>query len=101
MTLAELPLADWEPTKTTIHLWAQIVGKMRLAIMPPRNHWWHVPLYVDIRGPTTRRMRAPNDVAFQIDFDFVEHRLHVRTAAGTDESFPLYDGLSGSSYAVS
>ena len=94
MTLPELPLAEWEPTKTTIHLWAQIVGKMRLALMPPRNHWWHVPLYVDVRGLTTRRMRAPGDVTFQIDFDFVEHRLRVRTAAGTDESFPLHDGLS-------
>lgn len=94
MTLAELPLAEWERTKTTIHLWAQIVGKMRLALMPPRNHWWHVPLYVDVRGLTTRRLRASNEVTFQIDFDFVEHRLHVRTAAGTDDSFPLHDGLS-------
>ena len=94
MSLPELQLAHWEPTKTTIHLWAQIVGKIRLALMPPRNHWWHVPLYVDVRGLTTRRMRATNGVSFQIDFDFVEHRLHVRTASGTDESFPLQDGLS-------
>ena len=81
MTLPELPLAQWEATKTTIHLWAQIVGKMRMGLMPRRNHWWHVPLYVDVWGLTTRRMRAPTDVSFQIDFDFVEHRLHVRTAA--------------------
>ena len=94
MILPELPLAQWEATKTTIHLWVQIVGKMRMGLMPPRNHWWHVPLYVDVRGLTTRRMRASNDVPFQIDFDFVGHRLHVRTAGGTDESFPLRDGLS-------
>ena len=49
MTLPELPLEHWEATKTTLHLWAQIVGKVRLALMPPRNHWWHVPLYVDVR----------------------------------------------------
>lgn len=94
MTLPELPFAHWAPTKTTIHLWVQIVGKMRLALMPPRNHWWHVPLYVDVRGLTTRRMRGPSNVAFQIDFDFVDHQLQVRTTAGTGESFPLYDGLS-------
>jgi Family of unknown function (DUF5996) len=94
VTLPELPLAQWEATKTTIHLWAQIVGKMRMGLMPRRNHWWHAPLYVDVRGLTTRRMRAPDDVSFQIDFDFVEHRLHVRTVGGTDESFPLHDGLS-------
>ena len=94
MTLPDLPLADWEPTKTTVHLWAQIVGKMRLALMPPRNHWWHVPLYVDVRGLTTRRMRAASDVTFQIDFDFVEHELRVQTGAGVAESFALYDGLS-------
>ena len=43
--LPPLPLGEWEPTKITLHLWAQIVGKIRLASTPPRNHWWHVPLY--------------------------------------------------------
>lgn len=94
MSLPELPLAHWEATKTTLHLWAQIVGKMRLALMPPRNHWWHVPLYVDVRGLTTRRMHTPGGAMFQIDFDFVDHRLHVRTSDGRGESFPLREGLS-------
>jgi Family of unknown function (DUF5996) len=88
-----LPLAEWEPTKTTVHLWAQIVGKVRLALAPPRNHWWHVPLYVDVRGLTTRRLHA-NGSTFQIDFDFVDHRLRVRRGDGKESSFQLRDGLS-------
>jgi Family of unknown function (DUF5996) len=92
--LPALPLEAWEPTLDTLHLWVQVVGKIRLAAAPPRNHWWHVPLYVDIRGLTTRRMHAPGGLAFEIDFDFVDHRLVVRTAEGAVDSFPLVDGLS-------
>jgi hypothetical protein len=92
--LPALPLADWEATKITLHLWAQIVGKVRLASTAPRNHWWHVPLYVDIRGLTTRRMHAANGVTFQIAFDLVDHRLVVTTNGGATESFALVDGLS-------
>jgi Family of unknown function (DUF5996) len=92
--LPPLPLEQWEATKQTLHLWAQIVGKIRMASTAPRNHWWHVTLYVDVRGLTTRRMHAPGGVTFQIDFDFVEHSLVVRTNAGASESFRLADGLS-------
>src|SRR5947209_8428569 len=92
--LPPLPLESWEPTKDTLHLWAQIVGKVRMASTAPRNHWWHVPLYVDVRGLTTRRMHAANGTAFEIDFDFIEHRLAVRTDSGAVESFALVDGLS-------
>ena len=92
--LPALPLEGWEQTLDTLHLWAQVVGKIRLATAPPRSHWWHVPLYVDVRGLTTRRMHAPDGLAFQIDFDFVDHRLVVRTSEGAAESFPLVDGLS-------
>lgn len=92
--LPALPLQEWEATKNTLHLWVQIVGKIRLASTAPRNHWWHVPLYVDVRGLTTRRMHAANGVAFQIRFDFVDHRLVVETDEGAVESFPLVDGLS-------
>jgi hypothetical protein len=92
--LPALPLEGWEPTKNTLHLWAQIVGKVRMASTAPRNHWWHVPLYVDVRGLTTRRMHSPHGVSFQIDFDFVDHRLVVRTNQGAVESFALADGLS-------
>jgi hypothetical protein len=93
-SLPALPLADWEPTKTTLHLWAQIVGKVRMASSAPRNHWWHVPLYVDVRGLTTRRLHARDGTTFQIDFDFLLHQLVVRTNRGEVESFALVDGLS-------
>lgn len=91
--LPELPLESWERTKETLHLWTQIVGKVKLASSPPRNHWWHVPLYVDIRGLTTRRLHSPGGVTFQVDFDFVDHRLRVRRP-DVEESFELVDGLS-------
>jgi Family of unknown function (DUF5996) len=92
--LPELPLEAWEGTKDTLHLWAQIVGKVRLALVPPKNHWWHVPLYVDVRGLTTRRIPGAAGTAFSIEFDFVEHRLVVRTSRGELRSFELRDGLS-------
>jgi hypothetical protein len=93
-TLPPLPFEDWEQTKETLHLWVQIVGKVRMATSPPRNHWWHVPLYVDVRGLTTRRLHAADGTSFQIDLDFVEHRLVVRTSRGDVGSFALADHLS-------
>ena len=99
--LPELPLEEWEATKTTLHLWAQIVGKVRMASTAPRNHWWHVTLYVDVRGLTTRRMHAQDGVTFQIDFDFVEHRLVIRTNRGAVDSFALVDGLSVADFDAS
>jgi hypothetical protein len=65
--LKALPLESWEATKNTLHLWVQIVGKVRMASVSPRNHWWHVPLYVDVRGLTTRRMHTPDGTTFQIE----------------------------------
>jgi len=88
------PLADWADTKQTLHLWAQIVGKIRMASSPPRNHWWHAPLYVHVRGLTTRRLRGKDGSSFEIRFDFLEHRLVIETDQGGSESFPLHDGLS-------
>jgi Family of unknown function (DUF5996) len=88
MTLPELHLADWRPTKDTLHLYCQIVGKIRLASTPPRNHWWNAPLYVDVRGLTTRRLHQ-GDTTFQIDFDFVDHALLVRTHDGRTRLFAL------------
>src|SRR5439155_8865256 len=93
MTLPELHLADWRPTKETLHLYAQIVGKIRLATTPPRNHWWNVPLYVDVRGLTSRRLHH-RDATFEITFDFVDHALVIRTADGRTRSFALRSGES-------
>ncbi len=98
-TLPPLPYPDWEPTKETLHLWAQIVGKVKLASSPPKNHWWHVPLYLDVHGLSTRLLHGRDgsgsnaNTAFEIRFDFVGHRLVVETP-GAEESFPLADGLS-------
>ena len=72
----ELPWRDWEPTISTLHMWLQMVGKVRLALAPPLNHWWHVPLYVTARGLTTSPVPI-GDRDFQVDLDFVEHRLQV------------------------
>jgi len=91
--LPELPLEPWEATKETLHLWTQIVGKVRLASTPAQNHWWNAPLYVDARGLTTRRLRS-EERDFDISFDFVSHQLIVRTSAAKPEWFPLADGLS-------
>ena len=55
--LPALPLEGWRATKDTLHLYAQILGKIRLATTAPRNHWWNVPLYVHVRGLTTRRSK--------------------------------------------
>jgi hypothetical protein len=91
--LPPLPLEAWEPTKDTLHLWAQIVGKVRLASTSPRNHWWHVPLYVDVRGLTTRRMHR-GATTFELTFDFLDHQLVLRTADGRIDGFRLHDGLT-------
>jgi len=93
MTLPELHLADWRPTKDTLHLYAQIVGKIRLATTSPRNHWWNAPLYVDVRGLTTRRLHL-RGTTFEITIDFLDHALVVRTDDGRSRSFELGDGVA-------
>ena len=92
-TLPELHLADWRATKDTLHLYSQIVGKIRLATTAPRNHWWNVPLYVDVRGLTTRRLHH-HGTTFEITIDFVDHAVIVRTADGRTKSFELGGGLA-------
>ena len=91
--LPELPFEPWEPTKRTLHLWTQIVGKVRLASTAPQNHWWNATLYVDTRGLTTRPLRSPAG-DFDVLFDFLGHELVVRTSRGEIESFALEDGFS-------
>lgn len=77
----DLPYAAWMPTCETLHLWTQIVGKIRLMREPWLNHSWHVALYLTARGLTTSPMPADGR-AFQIDFDFVDHLLWVKTSTG-------------------
>ena len=73
-----LPLSEWIDTRDTLHLWLQIVGKIRLAYSPPVNHAWHTTLYLTARGLTTSPIPYGTRT-FQIDFDFIDHRLHVIT----------------------
>jgi hypothetical protein len=77
----ELPWRDWQPTISTVHMWAQIVGKVRMALASPLNHWWHVTLYVTARGLTTSPIPYGNR-HFQVDFDFIDHQLLVRDSVG-------------------
>lgn len=89
----KIPLEAWRPTKNTLHLYCQIVGKIRLAMHPPINHWWHVPLYVSPRGLTTRTIPFGSG-NFEIAFDFQDHKLVIQTSGGAYEDFALYDGLT-------
>jgi hypothetical protein len=88
-----MPLDAWRPTKNTLHLYLQIVGKIRLAMHPRINHWWHVPLYVSPRGLTTRAIPYHGG-NFEIEFDFNDHALKITTSSGGFEDFSLYDGLT-------
>ena len=76
-----LPLEEWEATYRTLHMWTQIVGKIRLALTPLQNHFWNVALYVTARGLTTSPIPYRGSM-FEIQFDFVNHRLELRTAEG-------------------
>jgi hypothetical protein len=76
-----LQVEDWAPTRDTLHMWTQIIGKIRMAHEPMINHWWQVPLYVSARGLTTSAVPYGSDV-FEIEFDFKDHQLAIRTGAG-------------------
>ncbi len=93
-----LPLDSWRESKETLHRFAQVVGKVRLAASPRRNHWWNVPFHVTGRGITTRPMG--DDSIFTIDFDFVDHRLEVAAITGSRVSFPLAGQSVASFYAA-
>jgi hypothetical protein len=83
-----LPLAEWNDTRDTLHRWLQIVGKTRLALAPPINHWWHVTLYPTAHGLTTSPM--PHDGRLlEVEFDFINHKLAVGTSEGVTRVMPL------------
>ncbi len=83
-----LSLDDWQDTCTTLHLWTQIVGKIRLVQTPWINHSWHVSLYLTARGLTTGTI-SHDDQIFQIDFDFFDHQLHIVTSGGQEQKVAL------------
>src|SRR5271156_5922733 len=82
----ELPLEAWQDTLSTLHLWTQIVGKVRLALSPNINHWWGVPLYVNAVGLTTSAIPYGGG-NFEVQFDFIHHKLVIRTS--NDAILPL------------
>jgi hypothetical protein len=93
VALPPLSIADWRPTQETLHLFTQIVGKVRAATAPPRNHWWHVALYVNSRGLTTGPL-LQDGRTFEILLDLSGHQLVVETVENETRGFPLREGLS-------
>ena len=87
-TWPRLTLDDWAPTQATLHRWTQIVGKTRLALAPMQNHWWQVVLYVTGNGLTTSPIPY-KDRAFEIEFDFIDHALVIRTSDGDTRTLTL------------
>jgi hypothetical protein len=83
-----LPLNEWKDTYGTLHMWTQIVGKIRMTLSPPLNHWWHVALYLNSRGLTTGPIPYSRGI-FEIEFDFQRHELSISTGTGSHASWPL------------
>jgi len=83
-----LPLESWKDTYATLHMWSQMVGKVRLALTPLVNHWWNVPLHLTARGLTTSPIPY-RDRAFEIWFDFIDHQLVLQTSDGSRKTLPL------------
>jgi hypothetical protein len=83
-----LPVAAWQDTYQTLHLWTQIIDKIRLALAPKLNHWWHATLYVTPRGLTTSSMPAGTR-SLQITFDFLQQQLLIETSDGITRSIAL------------
>jgi hypothetical protein len=83
-----LPLAEWQDTCATLHMWTQIVGKVRLELSPLINHWWEVPFYVTARGLTTSPIPYGTGV-FEVNFDFLDHKLDLQTSWGDTATIRL------------
>ena len=83
-----LPLDEWKKTRDTLHMWTQIAGKVRLALSPNVNHWWDVTLYISARGLTTSAIPHGSEV-FEIEFNFLEHKLTIQTSRGQEKTLKL------------
>jgi hypothetical protein len=83
-----LPLPEWNATRDTLHMWMQMVGKLRLALSPPLNHWWGVALYVSARGLTTSAIPYQLGV-FEVEFDFISHVLRFTTSRNETRTIAL------------
>lgn len=89
----ELPLEEWEDSKITLHLWLQIVGKVKLGLNTSLNHWWHITLFIVPNGISTGVIPYKNG-SFAIRFDFKKHKLNVNSSWAEDKEFDLVDGLT-------
>lgn len=94
-----LVVDDWTPTRETLHMFTQVVGKVKMALAAPVNHWWHVTLLVDSRGLTTGAIPVGGRI-LELSFDFVDHVLLARTSDGREESFALAGRSVASFYAA-
>jgi uncharacterized protein DUF5996 len=83
-----LPYEAWKETLDTLHMWTQVVGKVRMELSTPVNHWWHVTLYVTPRGLTTSSIPYQGR-SFAVNFDFIDHHLYILTSDGTTKALPL------------
>ena len=88
MNLTKLPLAKWQDSKVTLHLVLQIIGKIRLMLAPKKNHWWHATFYLTATGFTTSPIPY-EDFVFEINFDFLQHKLIMQTSTGGVETITL------------
>ena len=95
----ELTISEWADTRDTLHMWTQIVGKVRMALEPMVNHWWQVTLYVSARGLTTSVMRA-GDRGLEMEFDFIDHCLTLRMSDGRRRAVALEPRSVASFYAA-
>lgn len=93
-----LPVGDWTDTRDTLHMWLQILGKLRMAAAPPLNHWWHTTLAVTARGLTTGPMAA-GDQFVDVELDLVDHRVVARASGGFGRTSAARPGRSTSSGA--
>jgi len=86
--LPALPLDSWKDTLATLHMWTQVVGKVRLKLCPLVNHWWNVPFYVTARGMTTSALPYDGGIV-EVQVDFIEHKLFITTSEGGVRTLPL------------
>ncbi len=99
-TWPKLATPGWEATCRTMHMWSQIIGKTRLGLAPMVNHWWQVPLYVSARGLTTSPIPVGTRAfEFEVELDFISHRLEMRCTDGAVDSFALESGTLARFYA--
>lgn len=99
LELPELPIRAWQTTHDTLHMWFQIVGKVRLELTPMVNHWWQVPFYLNARGLTTSPIYTDSHT-FEIDFDFIDHALYIRLSTGENREIDLRPRTVADFYAA-